>query len=120
MYRDLIRHSMEQLHLPTFGPVDLATIEAWMRVENPTLDHLTPEQFQHEVAVAAATAAIASEQENRALVTSLGLDQDVPLAVALVDAPANVACAWCGGSGVLATGKVCAECEGTGAIAVTP
>lgn len=119
-YRETIRSSMESLNLPTFGATDLATIEAWMRAENPTLDHLTPEQLTHEVAVAAATAAIATEQENRDLVRVMGLDKDVPLAVGLMDLPAGVLCAWCDGTGKLATGEPCEECGGTGTIAVIP
>jgi hypothetical protein len=64
-YRDTI----EQL-APGF---DARVIEAWMRVEHPTLDALSATQFAAEVEIAQACALEAGSRDNDALVASFGL-----------------------------------------------
>jgi len=53
----------------------LRWIEAWMRVEHPTLDALTPEQFAREVDIAALCAMRATERENEQLAATYGLNE---------------------------------------------
>ena len=52
--------------------VDLRHVEAWMRDEHGTLDHLTPEQFEREVGLAAQFALAQPELSER-LAQSYGL-----------------------------------------------
>ena len=48
-------------------------VEAWMRLEHPTLDGLSPERFAAEVRIALACIAEAGPQESEALAASFGL-----------------------------------------------
>ena len=48
-------------------------IEAWMRVETPTLDAMGREKFVEEARLARACARAASPEENNCLASSLGL-----------------------------------------------
>ena len=48
-------------------------VEAWMRLEHPTLDGLSPEGFAAEVRMAIACIAEAGPQESEALAASFGL-----------------------------------------------
>jgi hypothetical protein len=48
-------------------------VEAWMRLEYPTLDGLSPERFAAEVHVALACIAEAGPDESEALTASFGL-----------------------------------------------
>ena len=48
-------------------------IEAWMRVEHGTLDHLDRARFRSEVALAQACIAEAGDAESEALARSYGL-----------------------------------------------
>lgn len=52
---------------------DPALVEAWMRLEHGTLDHLTPAQFESEVCMANVCIAEASPAQNAALARSYGL-----------------------------------------------
>lgn len=51
----------------------LAWIEAWMRLEHPTLDGLPRAQFRSEALIGLACIAASTDQENEALATSYGL-----------------------------------------------
>lgn len=53
--------------------VDPRHVEAWMREEHPTLDHLSPAAFQREVAVAVELIAIVGTQQSESLAQSRGL-----------------------------------------------
>jgi hypothetical protein len=48
-------------------------VEAWMRLEHPTLDGLSPERFAAEVRIALACMAEAGPDESEALAASFGL-----------------------------------------------
>jgi len=48
-------------------------VEAWMRLEFGTLDHLTAERFESEVCIANACIAEAGIEESEALAVSYGL-----------------------------------------------
>lgn len=64
-YRDLIKQ-----HAPDCDP---AIIEAWMRSEHGTLDHLSPERFATEVQIARICAQEAGPDMNRLVLESMGL-----------------------------------------------
>lgn len=51
---------------------NVAHIEAWMRVEHPTLDALSPAQFRAEVLAAIECVRAATPAENVALAEALG------------------------------------------------
>jgi hypothetical protein len=53
--------------------VDPRQVEAWMRLEHPTLDGLSPERFAEEVATALACIAEAGPDESEVLARSFGL-----------------------------------------------
>ena len=53
--------------------VDPRHVEAWMRLEHPTLDTLSPERFAAEVDVAVACIAEAGLTASEALAASFGL-----------------------------------------------
>ncbi|MBN2564637.1 MAG: hypothetical protein JXB46_02895 [Candidatus Eisenbacteria bacterium] len=57
-------------HVPAADP---RIIEAWMRVEHPTLDHLSPREFDREVKKAAYCAFVATEEMNENLAKCEGL-----------------------------------------------
>lgn len=69
-YRRTIRRGLT-LH-GRLGAYDPAIIEAWMRLEHGTLDHLTPKQFQREVRTALACADASTASANAALAMSFG------------------------------------------------
>lgn len=52
---------------------DAGQIEAWMRLEFGTLDHLSREQFEREVGTAVGCIELAGTQESAALAASYGL-----------------------------------------------
>ena len=56
-----------------FLSADPAHVEAWMRIEHPTLDALSPAEFRREVAAAIACVRASTLAENDALAASLGL-----------------------------------------------
>ena len=70
-YQQLIRKDLAALGL--VGRYEPADVEAWMRVEHPTLDHLSPAQFRSEVQVAADCIAFAPTSHTRSLRASYGL-----------------------------------------------
>jgi hypothetical protein len=53
--------------------VDPRHVEAWMRLEHPTLDGLSAPEFEREVDLAVAAIAIAGPTESEALAASFGL-----------------------------------------------
>lgn len=53
--------------------VPAAYVEAWMRLEHPTLDNLSPAQFEAEARVAIGCVLASSAAENLALAKSYGL-----------------------------------------------
>ena len=53
--------------------IDPRHVEAWMRLEHPTLDGLAPERFSAEIATALACMAEAGADESEALAASFGL-----------------------------------------------
>ncbi|MGE0229469.1 MAG: hypothetical protein AB7U23_13280 [Dehalococcoidia bacterium] len=69
-YRQTIRE-----HLAQAGRlgVDPRHVEAWMRIEHPTLDALTPAAFRAEALVAADCTTDAGPTPSEALAASLGL-----------------------------------------------
>jgi hypothetical protein len=129
-YQQRIREDLARLGL--VGRHEPAVIEAWMRLEHSTLDHLSSTAFRAEVATASQCADASTSAENAALVASYGLDQRPTVTVVrdwqrgnfsvhqenIDPFPASVECGWCGGEGKLTTGGECAECEGTGKVAV--
>ncbi|MBA4387655.1 MAG: hypothetical protein C0404_06715 [Verrucomicrobia bacterium] len=70
-YQQLIREILT--HAGRIGTADPRHIEAWMRVEHPTLDALTHELFVAEVGVALQCIAAASVTDNESLAQSYGL-----------------------------------------------
>ena len=56
-----------------FLAADPAHVEAWMRIEHPTLDALSPGEFRREVAAAIECARASTLAENDALAASFGL-----------------------------------------------
>lgn len=70
MYQQMIRE-----HAARLGRVgiDPRYVEAWMRVEHPTLDALGPSRFRDEVAVAIACIDAAEPGVSEALAESYGL-----------------------------------------------
>lgn len=70
MYQELIREHAARLG--RIG-VDSRHVEAWMRVEHPTLDALGPAQFQDEVAAAIACIDTVGAEQSEALAGSFGL-----------------------------------------------
>jgi hypothetical protein len=70
MYRDSIRQDAAALG---YVGADPRHIEAWMRLEHPTLDALSREQFRAEVATAIECIAAAGPAESEALAQSFGL-----------------------------------------------
>ena len=48
-------------------------IEAWMRCDHPTLDHLSPDQFSREVGIALSLIGQMTDEQNDALANSMGL-----------------------------------------------
>ena len=53
--------------------VDPRHVEAWMRLEHPTLDRLSRAEFEREVDIAVVAIATAGPDESEALAASLGL-----------------------------------------------
>lgn len=53
--------------------IDPRHVEAWMRVENPTLDNLSPKQFAVEVKMALTCINAATRAQSEALAQSEGL-----------------------------------------------
>jgi hypothetical protein len=72
MYQDMIRAALARQGLSATG-VKPHHVEAWMRSERPTLDHLTPTEFEIEVRAAAACALTAGAEMNERLASSFGL-----------------------------------------------
>ena len=70
MYQQMIRE-----HAARIGRIgiDPRHVEAWMRVEHPTLDGLGPRQFDAEVAAAIACIDTAGHDASEALAESFGL-----------------------------------------------
>jgi hypothetical protein len=62
-----------QAHAGRIGTADPRHVEAWMRVEHPTLDALSHEQFVAEVGVALHCIATASAADSESLAQSYGL-----------------------------------------------
>jgi hypothetical protein len=70
MYEQMIREAMARLG--RIGEQHPAIVEAWMRVEHGTLDGLSKEQFQREVAISLDCAAQATTKENESIARSYG------------------------------------------------
>ncbi|MBK9304492.1 MAG: hypothetical protein IPM94_11535 [bacterium] len=70
-YQQLIREILA--HAGRIGTADPRHIEAWMRVEHPTLDALSQVQFVAEVGVALQGIAVASTADSEQLAQSYGL-----------------------------------------------
>jgi len=71
MYRDLIAKAMAALGRTGAHP--LHHVEAWMRVEHSTLDHLSPVAFRREVAIAIECCDESNVVESEGLARSFGL-----------------------------------------------
>ncbi len=71
---EMARWSFYQRHIAerTRG-IDPRHIEAWMRVEHPTLDGLTAQQFNDAMYAALATAMDAGPEQSEALAATFGL-----------------------------------------------
>lgn len=72
MYQGMIRAELARQGLAVTG-VKPHHVEAWMRAEHPTLDHLSKTEFAFEVRTAAACALTASAETNDRLAGSFGL-----------------------------------------------
>lgn len=70
-YQNLIRKEAARLGL--VGRTDRRHIEAWMRIEHPTLDGLSPRAFAAEVATAIECVIEAGSETSEKLARSLGL-----------------------------------------------
>lgn len=71
IYQRMIRESMAASgHI---GAADPRFVEAWMRVEHPSLDGLSPAQFTEEVTIAVACVAAGPRAQSEALAQSMGL-----------------------------------------------
>ena len=70
-YSQLIREDMARLGRIAEQPAHI--VEAWMRIEHPTLDGLSRSQFRKEVALALECAAASTPAENYDLAASYGL-----------------------------------------------
>jgi len=70
MYNRLIRQTAARLGYVGENP---RWIEAWMRLEHPTLDGLSRDQFQDEVEIAVQCIRTATREENESLAHSYGL-----------------------------------------------
>ena len=68
-YRTEIQNVLDEKNLNT----DPRHVEAFMRVEHPTLDHLSPERFRAEVDLSIACVVEAGEDDAEDLAASLGL-----------------------------------------------
>ena len=69
-YHPLIREASGRRGRPDADP---RHVEAWMRLEHPTLDALSPVAFELEVGVALACIDAAGAAESEKLAASLGL-----------------------------------------------
>jgi hypothetical protein len=69
-YAGMIQSSLDRQHLP--DDVMPNWIEAWMRVEYPTLDHLTPAQFDEQVRIAFICIQQSTAEQNAKLSASFG------------------------------------------------
>lgn len=63
----------QKMIAPLAPGYDPNVIEAWMRVERGTLDHLSPEQFGQAVREAVLCAREAGPDQNKALLESMGM-----------------------------------------------
>lgn len=70
-YAQSIREDLAALGL--VGRYDARHIEAYMRLEHPTLDGLSPRQFRSEVAIAAQCVDAAGTADAEACARSFGL-----------------------------------------------
>ncbi|HQM37488.1 MAG TPA: hypothetical protein PLN64_01010 [Candidatus Bipolaricaulis anaerobius] len=68
-YAAAIRETLEKLDLPAVP----RHVEAWMRIEHPTLDGLSPADFRVEVRFAVSAARQAGYAMNERLAASFGL-----------------------------------------------
>ena len=71
MYEQLIKETLAKLGL--VGRYDARHVEAWMRLEHPTLDHLSREAFACEVIWAARCIDRDGIAQSELLAGSLGL-----------------------------------------------
>jgi hypothetical protein len=71
-YATAINERLEAMGRRDVSPV---YVEGWMRVEHPTLDGLSREQFTEEVAMAVACVDASTDAENRSLAQSYGLER---------------------------------------------
>lgn len=70
-YQDLIREELARAgHV---GAADPRHIEAWMRIEHPTLNGLSRSQFTSEVGIALQCVAASTADDNESLARSFGL-----------------------------------------------
>lgn len=70
LYSDAIRTTLAEIGHIGVNP---NWVEAWMRLEHPTLDGLSARQFRGEVQVAVDCIRASSEAENSSLARSYGL-----------------------------------------------
>jgi hypothetical protein len=70
-YEQAIREDLARLGY--VGAADPRHIEAWMRLEHPTLDGLSPEQFRAEVRMALACIEAGPLRDSESLAQSFGL-----------------------------------------------
>ena len=74
MYQQLIRETLAALgHVGRYQPHH---VEAWMRAEHGTLDHLDRREFKREVAAAVACIDAAGLAESEALANSYGVHRE--------------------------------------------
>lgn len=70
MYRHIISEWLARLGRPELDP---RFVEAWIRIQYPTLDHLSRDEFGREVRTAIECIDLASHDDTAALADSFGL-----------------------------------------------
>lgn len=69
MYQNLIKNILTDLN----SKADPRHVEAWIRIEHPTLDHLTQKDFRKEVPVALECLEANGLDRSEELATSMGI-----------------------------------------------
>lgn len=70
LYQQRIREELEAMQLPAHDP---RHVEAWMRVEHSTLDHLDGWAFRYAIRMAVLCLLAAGPEESEACAQSYGL-----------------------------------------------
>lgn len=71
MYQEMIRETMARMG--RIGAADPRHVEGWMRLDHPTLDHLSASQFTREVKLALECVAAAQPEHSEDIAVSMGI-----------------------------------------------